>query len=132
MCVPNSIKSPRDDEQPGPEIGIYDLGGKKRSGIKLTSICPKDHIVLTRVVPTLIKIEEQVLRLKVDVTSVCPRQQFMADTSKTSRRHSLHCGVTKVRLFDPRAVLREKRMTQGGPLVRCNGAELSDRFKLQL
>jgi hypothetical protein len=74
MCVPNSIKSPRDDEQPGPEIGVYDLGGMRRSGIKLTSICPKDHIILTRVIPTLIKVEEQVLRLKVDVTSVCSRQ----------------------------------------------------------
>jgi hypothetical protein len=39
----------------------------------LTPICPKDHIVLIRVIPTLKKVEEQVFRLKVDVTCVRPR-----------------------------------------------------------
>lgn len=57
---------------------------------------------------------------------------FIVDTSDTRRHHSLHCGVTKVRLFDPCAILRKERVTQGSPLVRIDSTELPDGFKLQL
>jgi hypothetical protein len=57
---------------------------------------------------------------------------FIVDTSDTRRQHSLHCGVTKVRLFDPCAILRKERVTQGSPLVRIDSTELPDRFKLRL
>ena len=44
---------------------------------KLTSICPKDHIVLIRVISALKKIEEHVFCLEVDVSSVRPEQWFI-------------------------------------------------------
>ena len=54
------------------KIPVFHTGHK--DGLKiLTPICPKDHIVLIRVIPTLKKVEEQVFCLKIDVTRVRPR-----------------------------------------------------------
>jgi hypothetical protein len=52
---------------------MYGTAKKKNHVRTLTSIRPKDYIVLIRVVPTLEKVEEKVFCLKVDVTSVRSR-----------------------------------------------------------
>src|SRR5260221_1105671 len=46
--------------------------------------------------------------------------------------YSLYRGVAKARMFDPHAIPWEDGMMQGGPLIRSNSTELSDRFKLRL
>ena len=54
------------------KVPVYHTG--QEDGMKsLTPICPKDDIVLIWVIPTLKKVEEQVFRLKIDVTCVRPR-----------------------------------------------------------
>lgn len=85
---------------------------KKNDDVRrLTSVCPKDHIVLIWSISALEKVEEQVFCLKVDVTCVCPRQWFKMDASDTRWRYSLDRTVTKVRLFNPHTVPGEERMT---------------------
>lgn len=47
---------------------------KDEDGMKnLTPICPKYHVILIRVIPTLKKVEEQVFCLKIDVACVRPK-----------------------------------------------------------
>jgi len=46
----------------------------RKDGMKnLTPICPKYHVVLIRVIPTLKKVEEQVFCLKINVACVRPK-----------------------------------------------------------
>jgi hypothetical protein len=53
---------------------MYRTAEKKNNHVRmLTSIRPKNYIVLIRVVPALEKVKEEVFCLKVDVTGVRPR-----------------------------------------------------------